>query len=432
MNIFEWNKLDKQGQLNALKRPMVADQYKIHSSAVEILAEVKYNGDKALKAFSEKFDKVTLDSIVVSQEEFDFAERNTTPKDKSLLKKTIARIEHFHKEMKPVDKTVDTNDGVVCKKISRPIQNVGLYVPGGSAPLVSTLMMLAVPAKIAGCKNRVVCTPAGKNGKINPLILVAAKMCGVTEVYKIGGAQAVAAMAYGTKSVKKVDKIYGPGNAWVTAAKQIVSQEDVCVAIDMPAGPSEVLVIADKKANPVFVASDLLAQAEHGADSQAILVTDDDVFARRVILELEKQTINLSRKKILAESVKHIRAIVTKDLDQAIQVNNQYAPEHLIIQTASSKSLVAKVTAAGSIFVGAWAPEALGDYVTGSNHVLPTYGYAKNVSGLSTVDFMNTISVQDVSQVGIKNIGPLAMELAEIEGLDAHRNAVKYRLDAIR
>ena len=254
----------------------------------------------------------------------------------------------------------------------------------------------------------------------------------MTEVYKIGGAQAVGALAYGTETVKKVDKIYGPGNAWVTAAKQIVSQEDVCVGIDMPAGPSEVLVIADKKANPVFVAADLLAQAEHGADSQAILVTDDDVFARRVILELEKQVMHLSRQKILAESVKHIRAIVTKDLNQAVEVSNQYAPEHLIIQTENAESLVDKVTAAGSIFVGAWAPEALGDYVTGSNHVLPTYGYAKNVSGLSTVDFMNTISVQEVSQVGIRNIGSLAIDLAEIEGLDAHRNAVKYRLDAIR
>jgi histidinol dehydrogenase len=431
MKIIQWNKLDEIGKNAALNRPMSGNKDQIKKSVLEILSKVKSEGDEALKAYSLEFDKVELGSIKVTENEFLLSSKTTSPKKQKMLQDAIDRIQYFHKELLPKSQKIDTNDGVICTKIYRPIQNVGLYVPGGSAPLISTLMMLAIPAQIAKCPIRIVCTPPDKNGKINPLILLAAKLCGVTEVYKVGGAQAIAAMAYGTESIPQVDKIYGPGNSWVTEAKQIISQEDCCVGIDMPAGPSEVLVVADKEANPVFVAADLLAQAEHGPDSQAILVTDNDTLGRQVIIEIEKQIITLSRKTILAESSKQIKVIVTNNIKEAIEVSNQYAPEHLIIQTIDSSKHVEKVTAAGSIFIGAWAPEALGDYVTGSNHVLPTYGYAKNVSGLSTTDFMTSISVQEVSIDGIKNIGPLAMDIANIEGLDAHRNAIKYRLEAI-
>jgi histidinol dehydrogenase len=333
--------------------------------------------------------------------------------------------------MKPKVTICDTNDGVVCKKVYKPIEKVGLYVPGGLAPLVSTLVMLAAPAQIAGCKEIYITTPCDKNGNVHPLILVAADICKISKIYKLGGAQAIAALAYGTETVTKVNKIYGPGNSWVTQAKQQVSNDSKGVAIDLPAGPSEVLVIADEVADPRFVAADLLAQAEHGTDSQALLVTTSQTLANKVRDEIAKQTSVAERKAIIEQSLENSTILVVETLNQAINIANEYASEHLILNVENADDYIVGIENAGAVFVGPWAAEALGDYITGSNHVLPTYGYAKAYSGLATVDFMKAISIQNVSKQGIKNIGEMAMRLADIEGLKAHEMAVKIRLESL-
>ncbi|MDA7742317.1 histidinol dehydrogenase [Francisellaceae bacterium] len=431
MKILRWNLLLDVEQEEVLKRPMLSNQQQLRVDVSEILQEVKQKGDQALYGYTEKLEGASLSRLMVSDAEFLNAEKSISQEKLQLLKSVIARIRNYHQAFLPSEQLVDTQDGVQCRRLYRPIQRVGLYVPGGSAPLISTLMMLGVPAQLAKCPVSVICTPVNQEGKIHPLLLVAAKLCGIGQVYKLGGAQAIAAMAYGTESIPKVDKIYGPGNSWVTEAKIQVSEDAMGAAIDMPAGPSEVMVIADKMANPIFVAADLLAQAEHGPDSQVILITESKILAEQVILELENQKVKLSRQSILQQSLQYARIIVVDDIKTAIDINNDYAPEHLILQIEKAETYLPLIQRGSAVFMGAWTPEALGDYVTGSNHVLPTYGHARSFSGLSVTDFMVAISVQEANKQGIQAIGGLAVALAEIEGLDAHKEAVKVRLDAL-
>jgi histidinol dehydrogenase len=319
--------------------------------------------------------------------------------------------------------------GVRCERITRAIDSVGLYVPAGSAPLPSTAIMLGVPARIAGCKARAIASSPGPDGKLHAAVLVAARLCGVDAVYKMGGAQAIGALAFGTESVRKVDKIFGPGSAWVTAAKQLVAADPDGAAIDLPAGPSEVLVIADESANARFVAADLLAQAEHDAIAQVILITTSKELAAAVAAELETQSRSLSRRAIVTQSMAHSRCILVADLDTAVAVSNEYAPEHLIIQTREPRALLAQVASAGSVFLGEWSPESMGDYCSGTNHVLPTFGYARSYSGVSLLDYQKRITVQELSVDGLRTLGPTAITLSGMEGLDAHGNAVKVRLN---
>jgi histidinol dehydrogenase len=327
--------------------------------------------------------------------------------------------------------SVETMPGVVCERITRPIGSVGLYVPAGSAPLPSTAIMLSVPARIAGCQARAIASSPGRDGKVHAAVLMAAELCGVDTVYKIGGAQAIAAFAYGTDSVRKVDKIFGPGSAWVTAAKQIVAADPAGAAIDLPAGPSEVLVIADDSANARFVAADLLAQAEHDTIAQVLLVTTSAELVKAVGEQLAQQAQSLSRREIVAQSIAHSRCILVSDLATAVAVSNQYAPEHLIIQARGARELLSQVDNAGSVFIGAWSPESIGDYCSGTNHVLPTFGYARSYSGVSLIDYQKRITVQELTPEGLRTLGPTAITLSALEGLDAHGNAVQVRLDAL-
>ena len=432
VEIYNWQKLSATKQLELLSRPVSANKGSLVSGVRDILNEVKQNGDKAIFEFTSKFDGVDLNKIEVSVDEVKNAYSLVSDDDINLLKNAIDRISNYHQVMKPKTVVCDTNDGVVCKKIYKPIEKVGLYVPGGSAVLVSTLIMLAAPAQVAGCKEIYVTTPCDKEGKVNPLVLIAADICSVSKIYKLGGAQAIAALAYGTETVPKVNKIYGPGNSWVTEAKQQVSNDSQGAAIDLPAGPSEVLVVADENANARFVAADLLAQAEHGIDSQALLITTSDTLADSVKQEVAKQVSTAERKAIIEKSLENSAIIVVDTLTHAINIANEYASEHLILNIENADDYIDSVENAGAVFVGAWAAEALGDYITGSNHVLPTYGYAKAYSGLSTIDFTKAISVQSVSKQGIKNIGEMAMRLADIEGLDAHKVAVKIRMEDLK
>jgi len=400
----------------------------------DIINSVKINGDKAVINFAKQFDKVSLSQLMVSDAEFYESENIVSDEAKEAIRfakkqletvcmSQLANIKNSNK--------IESCEGVTCERQSRPIEKVGLYIPGGSAPLISTVLMLGVPSKIANNSVRILCTPPDREGKINPYILYAAKLCGMEKIYKVGGAQAIAAMAYGTESIPKVDKIFGPGNSWVTQAKQLVSQDPKGAAIDMPAGPSEILVIADENANPEYVAADLLSQAEHDVNSQVILIALSDEFISRVKMAIQEQLKKLSRKNIIEQALNNSRMIVVKDISEAILKSNQFAPEHLILQIENPENYVEKITNAGAVFLGPWAPETVGDYVTGSNHVLPTYGYAKSYSGLSVVDFMKFISIQTVSKAGLQKIGPYAEMLASLEGLDAHKNAVSLRLAEI-
>jgi histidinol dehydrogenase len=344
------------------------------------------------------------------------------------LERAIANIESFHAAQQLPPLSVETTPGVRCERITRAIGAVGLYVPAGSAPLPSAVIMLAVPARLAGCPRRVLCTPPARDGGANAAVLVAAQLCGIETVFKVGGAQAIAALAYGTASIPKVDKIFGPGNAWVTAAKQQVAADPDGAAVDLPAGPSEVLVIADDSAQPAFVASDLLAQAEHDPQSQAILVTPSEKLAGEVAAEVQRQMTSLSRHAILVKSIAASRCIVVPDLATAIEVSNEYAPEHLLLQIRQARGALGQIRNAGSIFLGDWSPEPMGDYCSGTNHVLPTYGYARAYSGLSLTDFSKRITVQELTPEGLRELGPVAATLANLEGLDAHAAAVERRL----
>ena len=412
-----------------LKRP-TQDVSTLFENVSMILQNVKANGDKAVLEYAEKFDLVKLESLAVTPEEMKEAEAQVPIELKVAILLAQRNIYTFHKKQKFEGKKVETMEGVTCWQKAVGIEKVGLYVPGGTAPLFSTVLMLAVPAKIAGCKEIVLCTPPNKEGKVNPAILYAAQVAGVSKIFKAGGVQAIGAMAYGTESVPKVYKIFGPGNQYVMAAKQMVAMHDV--AIDMPAGPSEVEVIADETANPQFVAADLLSQAEHGVDSQVVLVTTSEKLLEEVEYEVQHQLSRLPRWQIAEQSLANSKLILVKDMEEAISLTNEYAPEHLIIETKDYMELAEKVVNAGSVFLGSFTPESAGDYASGTNHTLPTNGYAKAYSGVSLDSFIRKITFQEISREGIQNIGPAIEVMASHEQLDAHKNAVSVRLNSLK
>ncbi|MWP46954.1 histidinol dehydrogenase [Gilliamella sp. Pas-s27] len=424
MKLSYWQQCTDDQRKILLTRPAINASDSISKAVADILAQVKQHGDEALKALSNKFDKVQIEQIKLTKEEIKTAVNRVNPELKQAMQLAVANIKKFHQAQAYQSITVETMPGVKCQLVTRPIDSVGLYIPGGSAPLLSTVLMLATPAKIAGCRQVILCSPP----PIADEILYAAQLCGVSEVYQLGGAQAIGAMALGTESVPKVDKIFGPGNAYVTEAKRQVSQRLDGAAIDMPAGPSEVLVIADSSANPAFIAADLLSQAEHGPDSQVVLLTPDETIAQAVSQEVDKQLAELSRQGIAEKALQESRLIVTKDLDECVAISNRYGPEHLIIQTRNADELVEQITSAGSIFLGDWSPESAGDYASGTNHVLPTYGYTATCSSLGLADFQKRMTVQKLSPEGLKAIGHAVELMAEAEQLTAHKQAVSLRL----
>ena len=411
-----------------VKRPAL-DVTTLFDTVRTVLNEVRSEGDTAVKRYEEKFDKVTLSGLQVSEEEIKEARELVSEDLKQAIRTAKANIEKFHASQRFTGQKVETTSGVTCWQKAVAIEKVGLYIPGGTAPLFSTVLMLAVPAHIAGCKEIVLCTPPNREGKVHPAILFAAETAGVSKIFKAGGIQAIAAMAYGTESVPKVYKIFGPGNQYVTAAKQLVSLKDV--AIDMPAGPSEVEVIADGTANPDFIAADFLSQAEHGADSQAMLVTSAESIVSPVVDAIQQQLSELSRKDITAKALEHSRIIVLKDEQEVIAFTNMYAPEHLIIQTENYAHIAEQIENAGSVFMGPYTPESAGDYASGTNHTLPTNGYAKAYSGVNLESFIKKITFQEITAEGIKNLGGTIQTMAGNEQLDAHRNAVTIRLKTI-
>ncbi|MBT4760572.1 MAG: histidinol dehydrogenase [Bdellovibrionaceae bacterium] len=423
-----WSELNEQEKLLALNRPGVSHSDSLTESVKSILLEVKKNKHKAVQQFTSKFDSVKLEDIRVSVQEFKEAEELVPENVVKSFELAIENIKKFHHAQKFSNIKLDVMPGIQCEQVARAIGKVGLYVPGGTAPLPSTVFMLAIPAEIAGCGKRVICTPPQSNGKIDANILMAAKMVGVTEIYKVGGAQAIAAMAYGTEIIPKVDKIFGPGNSWVTEAKVQVAQDPSAAVCDMPAGPSEVLVISDEQANPEFVATDLLSQAEHGVDSQVILLSTCKNHIAAVKTALMNFTEQLDRKSIIVESLKHSKMILVNSIDEALEVSELYAPEHLILQFQNADKYLNRINNAGSVFVGPWTPESVGDYASGTNHVLPTFGYAKNLSGLNLDSFCRKMTIQTLTPEGILAIGPTVETLAGIEGLNAHKLAVTVRL----
>ena len=410
---------------NLLSRPTL-NTATLRDTVLHVLGDIRAKGDKAVIEYEEKFDKVKLSSLEVTEEEFAEAEKATDSTLKEAIGKALENIRKFHASQKFEGQKVTTSTGVTCWQKAVAIEKVGLYIPGGTAPLFSTVLMLAAPAKIAGCKEIVLCSPPNREGKINPAILYAAKAAGVSRIFKAGGVQAIGAMAYGTESIPKVYKIFGPGNQYVMAAKQEVSLHDV--AIDMPAGPSEVAVLADKTANPAYVASDLLSQAEHGVDSQSILITTSEQLINAVQEEVEKQLAVLPRKEITEKSLSHSKLILVNTIDEAIDMSNEYAPEHLIIETKDYMQVAERIVNAGSVFLGPYTPESAGDYASGTNHTLPTNGYAKAYSGVNLDSFTRKITFQEITREGIMNIGPTIETMAANEYLDAHKNAVTVRL----
>ena len=420
---------DRKDWAEILKRP-VLNMETLRDTVCEVLDRVKAEGDKAVLEYEERFDKVKLDSLAVTEEEMKEAEQNVPIELKVAILLAQRNIYTFHKKQKFETKKVETMEGVTCWQKAVGIEKVGLYIPGGTAPLFSTVLMLAVPARVAGCKEIVLCTPPNKEGKIHPAILYAAQISGVSKIFKAGGVQAIGAMAYGTESVPKVYKIFGPGNQYVMAAKQQVSLHDV--AIDMPAGPSEVEVIADETANPAFVAADLLSQAEHGVDSQVVLITTSEKLMEEVEYEVQHQLSRLPRWEIAEKALANSKLILVKDMEEAIAMTNEYAPEHLIIETKDYMDLAEKVVNAGSVFLGSLTPESAGDYASGTNHTLPTNGYAKAYSGVSLDSFIRKITFQEITREGIQNVGPAIEVMAANEQLDAHKNAVTVRLKSIK
>ena len=416
---------DKSQWQEILKRPVMNTE-NLFDTVRSVIDRVKEEGDRALLDYEEKFDKVMLASLAVSEEEQQEAENLVSEDLKAAIRLAKQNIETFHAAQRFEGKKVQTQPGVTCWQKAVAIEKVGLYIPGGTAPLFSTVLMLAVPARIAGCKEIVLCTPPGRDGKVHPAVLFAAKVAGVNRIFKAGGIQAIAAMAYGTESVPKVYKIFGPGNQYVTAAKQLVSLRDV--AIDMPAGPSEVEVLADETANPIFVAADLLSQAEHGVDSQAILITTSVELQQAVKVEVERQLALLPRKEIAEKSLANSKLIVVDSMAEAIELTNAYAPEHLIIETEDYLSVAERIVNAGSVFLGSLTPESAGDYASGTNHTLPTNGYAKAYSGVSLDSFIRKITFQEIKPEGLNIIGPAIELMAANEQLDAHKNAVSVRL----
>lgn len=407
---------------------MQQDTATLQDRVREIVSDVRARGDAALLEFTRRFDGVALATIEVGTAEFAAAETALNAEHRRAIDRAIANVRRFHEPQLGPPLRVETAPGVVCERQFRPIDAVGLYVPAGVAPLPSAAIMLAVPARIAGCPTRIICTPPRRDGTADPAVLTIANLCGVRRVFKLGGAQAIAAMAYGTQTVPKVDKVFGPGNAWVTAAKLQVANDPEGAALDLPAGPSEVLVIADESARAEFVAADLLAQAEHSTDAQALLVTTSGALAAATAEQIETQMQRLTRVDTLRKSIEHARLIVVDTLDTAIELSNTYAPEHLILQVERARDWLPKVRNAGSVFLGAWTPETMGDYCSGTNHVLPTYGFARAYSGLSLHDFVKRMTVQELTSDGLRDLGPTAITLAALEGLDAHANAVSIRL----
>lgn len=427
--VYQWQSLGERAQNKLLQRPAIQSSAQLKDDVRAIINDVQRRGDKAVKKYTQRFDNATIEALKVEEIEFANAELSLGFNEREAILQAIDNIRCFHEAQRNVDIDIETVSGMRCQRLTRPIRAVGLYVPSGSAPLPSAAMMLAIPASIAGCPTRVLCTPPNADGTVDPGILFAAHEAGVRDVYKIGGAQAIAAMAYGTESIPKVDKLFGPGNAFVTEAKSQVASDPLGAAQDMPAGPSEVLVIADGSANPNYVAADLLSQAEHGPDSQVLLLTDSAELIEHVSLAIERQLESLDRAEIITESLSHSALIEVDSIESAIAISNRYAPEHLIVNTKKPRRWLDRITAAGSVFLGPLTPESLGDYCSGTNHVLPTYGYARNYSGLGLEQFCLQMSVQEASPQGLANTGPVAEVLATLEGLDAHALAVRLRLD---
>ena len=411
-----------------LERPHI-DVSALRETVLGVLNDVREGGDEAVKKYEKKFDKVELESLAVSEEEMAEAEALVSDELKNALHAACENIKRFHASQKAVCPRVETSSGVTCWQKAVPIDKVGLYIPGGTAPLFSTVLMLAVPARIAGCAEIVLCSPPGKDGKLNPAILVAAKVAGVNKIYKIGGVQAIGAMAYGTESVPKVYKIFGPGNQYVMAAKQEVSLHDV--AIDMPAGPSEVEVVADDTADPAFIAADLLSQAEHGVDSQVVMVTCSESLLAKVAEEAEKQLAELPRKEIASKALENSKMILVENMDEAVELTNEYAPEHLILAVENYMDVAERIRNAGSVFLGNYSCESAGDYASGTNHTLPTSGYAKAYSGVNLDSFMRKITFQELTADGVRNLGPTVEIMAHCESLDAHCNAMRIRRLAV-
>ncbi|SJL83299.1 histidinol dehydrogenase [Vibrio palustris] len=428
MRTVVWQSLSEEQHNSILERPAISAGANVTSIVNEVMTQVREGGDAALWELTEKFDRVKPATLRVSNEEIEAASERLTPEMKQALEQAHENISCFHKAQKAQTIRVETMPGVVCEQITRPISQVGLYIPGGSAPLPSTVLMLGVPAQIAGCRKVILCSPP----PIADEILYVAKLCQIDEVYNLGGAQAIAAMAYGSESVTKVDKIFGPGNAYVTEAKRQVSNDYRGAAIDMPAGPSEVLVIADEHADPDFVAADLLSQAEHGPDSQVVLVTPSPILADQVNDAVQAQLQELTRADIARQALSSSLVIIAESLTQCVSISNFYGPEHLIVQTKNPRELVPLFDNAGSIFLGCWSPESVGDYASGTNHVLPTYGYTRTYSSLGLADFSKRMTVQELSAQGLQNLAPTVVEMANAEGLDAHRRAVTIRVNKLQ
>lgn len=426
--VLDWSSLSGDEQAAVLARPALRDNERLRRDVRHIIDQVRSEGDAAVRELTERFDGVRLDLFRVGDDELAEAECCLPRAARDAIDIAIANVRRFHRAQRPDDYAVVTFPGIRCERVSHPIDAVGLYVPAGSAPLPSTAIMLAVPAALAGCPHRILCTPPRPDGRADPAVLAAARRSGVDEIYKVGGAQAIAAMAYGTETVPKVERIFGPGNAWVTTAKAEVAADPAAATIDMAAGPSELLVIADGSAIAESVAADLLSQAEHGEDSQVLLLTTNERLAREVLVEIERQLPALGRRGIAAAALAHARIVVVAGTNEAAAISNRYAPEHLSVQTADPRALLPQLRNAGSVFLGPWSPETAGDYASGTNHVLPTYGQAKSVSGLGVDRFMRQMTVQEVSETGLRAIADTLLELAKLEGLDAHAQAVSRRL----
>jgi histidinol dehydrogenase len=417
---------EKKDWEELLRRPLI-DSSSLEETVRNILNEVKTNGDEAVRKFTLQFDKVDINDLHVTEEEIDEAEKVLRTELKQAIVTAKVNIEKFHAAQLKLPEIIETMPGVLCWRKAVPIEKVGLYIPGGSAPLFSTILMLAVPARLTGCKQVVLCSPPGTNGKLHPAILFTAKLAGVTKIFRVGGVQAIAAMSHGTRSIPKVCKIFGPGNQYVTCAKQLMQKEGV--AIDLPAGPSEMAIYADETAQPSFIAADLLSQAEHGIDSQVLLVTNHELLIDEVLKEIDKQVVELPRKNIVIKALENSKIILVKSETEAIDLLNEYAPEHLILACADADDLSEKVINAGSVFLGNYSPESVGDYASGTNHTLPTNGNAKAYSGVSVDSFVKKITFQKLSKEGLKNIGSTVELMAEAEGLQAHAGAVKIRMN---
>ncbi len=426
--LLRWSQLSLEERRTALRRPAQSNADELQRRVRAIIDDVRARGDDALYDYARRFDGAALDELEVQPREYDNAQRALNDVQVAALQRAIDNVRTFHEAQIAPTLRLETSPGVVCERHFRPIDAVGLYVPAGVAPLPSAAIMTAVPASIAGCPTRILCTPPRKDGTADPAVLVAAKLCDVNRVFKVGGAQAIAAMAYATQSVPKVDKIFGPGSSWVTAAKLLCANDPDGAALDLPAGPSEVLVIADDSARPEFIAADLLAQAEHSNDAQVVFVTTSEGLAQAVAEEIEQQMRRLGREDTLRASIDHSRIFIVDTIEQAFEVSNAYAPEHLIVQVTEARRWLEHVRNAGSVFLGYWTPETMGDYCSGTNHVLPTYGFARAYSGLSLADFMKRITVQELTPAGLQDLGPTAISIAALEGLDAHANAVQVRL----